>query len=151
MRQKKAFQKMVITAVGPIALVLAAAGSALTLLAASPAVPAPASTADRELAIAFQSAPEPSMVVGKNTFRVTLEDPAGQPVSDAQVSLILDLPAWPIKRMPEIREAVRLDAAGEGAYQGSGFVPMAGQWQVTVVAKRFAREIGRRTLTVPAQ
>jgi hypothetical protein len=151
MRNNKAFQKVVITAVGPIALILAAAGSALTLRAASPAVPAPANTAEPELAITFQSDPEPPMAVGKNTFQVLLKDPAGRPVSDARVSLILDLPAWPIKRMSEIRKEVRLEAAGEGAYRGYGFVPMAGQWQVTVVAKRFAREIGRRTLTVTAE
>ncbi len=64
-------------------------------------------------------------------------DTQGKPVTDAQVAVSLVMPAMPAMNMPEMRNSFDLRwNAGQNAYTGSGRIPMAGSWNVTVVATK---------------
>jgi Cu(I)/Ag(I) efflux system membrane fusion protein len=70
-------------------------------------------------------------------FQATLNDAAGKPVSDAQVTVTLVMPAMPSMNMPEMRNSFPLTwSPGQQAYAGKGNVPMAGSWSATVEASK---------------
>jgi Cu(I)/Ag(I) efflux system membrane fusion protein len=72
-----------------------------------------------------------------NTFQATLTDASGKPISDAQVTVMLVMPAMPAMNMPEMRNSFALTwSAGQQAYTGKGKVPMSGSWNATVEASR---------------
>lgn len=73
----------------------------------------------------------------QNTFQATLIDAGGKPISDAQVTVTLVMPAMPSMNMPEMRNSFALTwSAGQQAYAGKGNVPMSGSWNTTVEASR---------------
>ena len=100
--------------------------------------------------IAFQSLPKPAKT-GENTFEVTVTDAARKPVADADVSVLLVMPAMPAMKMPEMRNEAKLKPAGAGKYTGTGQVMMAGTWNVTVSVKEGGKEIGQKKLTLTAR
>ena len=72
-----------------------------------------------------------------NTFQATLIDAANKPISDAQVTVTLVMPAMPSMNMPEMRNSFALTwDAGKQMYAGKGTVPMAGSWNTTVEAQK---------------
>ena len=87
---------------------------------------------------------------GDNDFEVVVKDSSGKPVTNAEVSVLFVMPAMPAMKMPEMRNTVKLNAAGNGRYTGKGQVMMAGKWNVTVSVKQRGKEIGRKTLTLTA-
>jgi hypothetical protein len=92
--------------------------------------PAPASTPAaprRQIDIAFRSNPDPPRT-GESTFEVTVKDEAGNPITDADVSVLLFMPAMPTMNMPAIRNEVKLPHATGGVYRGPAQVMMAGRW-----------------------
>ena len=104
----------------------------------------------KKLDIAFTSSPKPTKT-GDNTFEVTVKDGTGQPVTDADVSVVLNMPAMPAMKMPAMRNEVKLKHIGAGKYTGSGPVMMAGLWTVTVSVKENGKEIGQKELKLTAQ
>ena len=68
-------------------------------------------------------------------FRVTVTGPDGKAVSDAQVRGTLVMPAMPAMGMGEMRSSFNLAWNGSD-YSGSGPIPMAGSWNITVEARR---------------
>jgi len=73
----------------------------------------------------------------ENGFEATLSDAGGKPISDAQVTVTLVMPAMPSMGMPEMRNGFALAwDAGRQVYAGKGNVPMAGTWNVTVEARK---------------
>jgi len=82
--------------------------------------------------------------LGQNLFEVVIRDAKGQPVTDAEVSLLLVMPADPKTRHPEMRTEGQLNKAGAGKYNGIAIVTMAGEWDVTVTASRKGKEIARK-------
>ena len=73
----------------------------------------------------------------ENAFVATLSDPNGKPISDAQVTVTLVMPAMPSMNMPEMRNSFVLSwVASQQAYAGKGNVPMAGSWNATVEARK---------------
>jgi RND family efflux transporter MFP subunit len=100
--------------------------------------------------IAFRAQPDPP-TTGENVFDVTVKDRSGQPVSDAEVSVQLFMPAMPTMNMPAMRNEVKLPHAGGGVYRGSGQVLMGGTWDVTVTVKRAGGEIGSRKFPLVAR
>ena len=74
---------------------------------------------------------------GKNDFEVTLKDADGKPISDAQVSLEVSMPAMPSMKASE----VKLASTGNGSYKGSATLGMAGDWDVTVKASRNGQQL----------
>jgi Cu(I)/Ag(I) efflux system membrane fusion protein len=87
--------------------------------------------------------PEPSPPKGGSDgmFHVTVTDPNGKTVSDAQVKVTLVMPAMPSMGMGEMRSAINLAWNGS-EYVGSGPIAMAGPWNVTVEATRNGQLLG---------
>jgi YtkA-like len=115
--------------------------------AAAAAQTAAKSAPARKLDIAFLARPAKT---GENTFEVLVKDGVGKPVADADVSVLLFMPAMPAMKMAEMRNEVKLKDAGAGKYTGIGQVMMTGMWTVTVSVKQGGAEIGQKksTLTV---
>ena len=111
-----------------------------TSLAAAPA---------KKLAIAFASSPKPTKT-GDNTFEVIVKDAAGTPVTGADVSVLLFMPAMPAMKMAEMRNEVKLKHVGAGKYTGAGQVMMKGVWTVTVSVKENGAEVSQKKLTLTA-
>jgi membrane fusion protein, copper/silver efflux system len=110
---------------------------------------APASSAQR-LDISFSPQPDPPRT-GENAFEVTVRDPSGQPIPDADVSVTFFMPAMPTMNMPAMRNQTKLPPAGGGVYRGSGQIIMAGRWDVTVDVSRGGQRLGNRQFAVVAR
>ena len=108
---------------------------------ATPAAPGSA------LGVTFHSIPDPPRS-GENTFEVTVKRPAGAPVDDADVSVILFMPAMPSMSMPAMRQQFALPRAAPGTYRGPAKVEGSGQWQVTVAVTREGQKIASLQTTV---
>ena len=111
---------------------------------AAPAAPA------QGLDINFRAQPDPPRT-GENTFEVTVRDPSGQPIADADVSVTFFMPAMPTMNMPAMRNQAKLPPAGGGVYRGAGQVIMAGRWDVTVDVSRGGQRLGSRQFAVVAR
>jgi Cu(I)/Ag(I) efflux system membrane fusion protein/cobalt-zinc-cadmium efflux system membrane fusion protein len=101
--------------------------------------PSPAARLD----ITFRTQPDPART-GDNTFEVTVKDPNGQPIADADVTVTLFMPAMPTMNMPAMRNEAKLSPAGEGVYRGTGQVMMGGRWDVTVTVARNGQRVGSK-------
>jgi nitrogen fixation protein FixH len=88
--------------------------------------------------------------LGQNLFEVSVKDAKGQPVTNATVALQLVMPADPKTKHPEMRTEGTLNSVGAGKYNGIAIVTMAGDWDVTVIAKQNGKEIGRKTQRLTA-
>lgn len=118
---------------------------------APPAAQAPAAPAAGagQAEITFTSQPDPPRM-GENTFEVMVMQ-GGQPVTDADVSVMFFMPAMPSMNMAEMRNTVALKHEGAGRYRGTGNVMMAGDWDATVMAMRGGQEIASTKLRVTAK
>jgi RND family efflux transporter MFP subunit len=110
---------------------------------------APAGAAS-SLTVSFRTAPDPPRS-GENTFEVDLKDASGHPIEDAQVRVVLFMPAMPSMNMPAMSSEARLSHAGGGTYRGNGMVTMSGRWDVTITATRNGARLGSRQTTVVAR
>lgn len=120
--------------------------AALQGFEAAPA-PSPGGGGERErLDILFRSQPDPPRT-GDNIFEVTVKDPSGQAVTDADVSIIFYMAAMPSMNMPAMRNEARLRPAGGGVYRGSGQMMMAGRWNVTINVTRGGQRLDSKQLT----
>jgi RND family efflux transporter MFP subunit len=79
--------------------------------------------------------PSPPKGAAENMFHVNLVDASEKPLSGAEVTVTLVMPAMPAMGMPEMRNSFKLPAM-DGMYMGRGNIPMAGSWNVTVEATR---------------
>ena len=111
--------------------------------------PAAAPSSPAQVDITFKSEPEPPKM-GENIFEVMAMQ-AGKPVTDADVSVVLYMPAMPSMNMPEMRNTVALKHEADGRYRGTGNVSMAGGWDATVMVMRGGQEIGSRKFTITAK
>jgi len=134
---------------------LAVLGAALVLLVmtalpgiVAAATPQGSSAQKPALDITFTSKPSPPKS-GENTFEVTVKDPSGKPVTDAEVSAMFYMAA--MGAMPEMKNTVTLKHQKEGRYVGTGQVTMAGKWDVTVSVKRAGKEIGSKKFPITAK
>jgi len=91
--------------------------------------------------VTLQSEPAPPKGGSEGTFHVTVTSPDGKPVSDAQVTITLIMPAMPAMGMGEMRSTINLMWNGS-EYVGKGTIAMAGPWNVTVEAKRGGQLLG---------
>ena len=120
--------------------------AALQGFEAAPAA-SPSGGGERErLDILFRLQPDPPQT-GDNVFEVTVKDPSGQPVADADVSIIFYMAAMPSMNMPAMRNEAKLPPAGGGVYRGPGQVTMAGRWDVTINVTRGGQRLGSKQLT----
>jgi hypothetical protein len=93
--------------------------------------------------ITFRSTADPPKT-GENVFEVTVKDPAGQPIADADVVVHLFMPAMPTMNMPAMRSEMKLAPAGGGLYRGPGQIAAPGRWDVTVTVRNGGQRIGSR-------
>ena len=112
-------------------------------LASSVAAQAPAAS------LTLTTRPSP-LGLGQNLFEVIVKDAKGQLVTNADVSLVLLMPADPKTKHPEMRIEGKLNSVGAGKYNGIAIVTMAGDWDVTVAASRNGKEIARKTQRLTA-
>ena len=106
-----------------------------------------ASSVDAQTGVAsltLRTKPTP-LGLGQNLFDVTVKDGKGQQVTNAEVSIVLVMPADPKTKHPEMRTEGKLNNVGAGKYNGIAMVTMAGEWHVTVTATRNGKEIARKT------
>jgi len=108
----------------------------------------PAASQKPTLDIMLTSKPSPPKT-GDNTLEVMVKDPAGKPITDAEVTAMFYMGA--MGAMPEMKNNVTLKHQKEGRYVGTGQVMMAGKWDVTVMVKRAGKEIGSKKFPVTAQ
>lgn len=102
------------------------------------------------LDITFRSQPDPPKT-GESLFEVAVKDPTGQPVTDAEVSVQLFMPAMPTMNMPAMRNDTKLPHAGGGVYRGPGQVMMVGRWDVTVTVTKGGQPVGRKQFAMVAK
>ena len=104
------------------------------------AVPAAAQTG---ATMTLTTKPSP-LGLGQNLFEVALTDANGRPISDADVMLVLVMPADPRTKHPEMKTEGKLNHVGKGKYNGLAMVTMAGDWNVTVSASRNSKPIAQK-------
>lgn len=121
--------------------------AALIIVAAAIAPSVAAQT--RAASLTLTTRPSP-LGLGQNLFEVLVKDAKGQPVINADVSLVLVMPADPKTKHPEMRSEGTLNNVGAGKYNGIAMVTMAGDWNVTVAASRSGKEIARKTQRLTA-
>ena len=78
-------------------------------------------------------------------------DPTGQPVTDADVTVIFFMAPMPTMNMPAMQSDAALSHQGAGVYQGEGEVMMAGRWDVTVQVSRAGQPLDSHVFTVVAR
>jgi len=113
------------------------------------APPAAAGT-PKAIDISFRSLADPPRT-GENVFEVGLKDPAGVPVTDAEVTVRLFMPAMPTMNMPAMENDAALPHVGAGVYRGPGQVMMGGRWDVTVTARRGTQQLGQQQFAIVAK
>jgi nitrogen fixation protein FixH len=87
---------------------------------------------------------------GSNTVRVKLTDPAGKPITGAQVSVTFSMPAMPEMGMEAMKTVIKAADKGDGIYEGKGDLGSGGTWQVTVTARQDGKTIANKRLVVKA-
>jgi hypothetical protein len=102
------------------------------------------------LDITFRPQPDPPRT-GDNVLEVSVKDAAGQPISDADVSVTFFMAAMPTMNMPAMRNETKLPPVGGGVYRGSGQVMMGGRWDVTVNVSKDGQRLGSRQFAVVAR
>jgi nitrogen fixation protein FixH len=88
--------------------------------------------------------------LGQNLFEVAVKDAKRRPVTNAEVALLMVMPADPKTKHPEMRTEGTLNNVGGGKYNGIAIVTMAGEWDVTVTARHNGKELGRKTQRLTA-
>ena len=88
--------------------------------------------------------------LGQNLFEVAVKDAKGRPVTNAEVALLMVMPADPKTKHPEMRTEGTLNNVGGGKYNGITIVTMAGAWDVTVTARRDGKVLGERRARLTA-
>jgi nitrogen fixation protein FixH len=115
-------------------------GMILAAVALSVAVSAAAQTG---ATVTLTTKPSP-LGLGQNLFEVALNDASGQPIANADVTLVLVMPADPKTKHPAMKTEGKLNSVGKGKYNGLAMVTMAGNWDVTVTASRNGKEIAQK-------
>ncbi len=116
----------------------------------APEVPPAGSGTAARVAITFRTQPDPPRV-GDASVEVAVNDAAGQPLTGAEVSALLLMPAMPSMNHPAMRSESTLRDAGNGVYRGSVQIMMAGRWDVTVTVTRDGRIAGTRQFSLVAR
>ena len=102
-----------------------------------------------QLKVDFTTDPSPPQK-GNNTVRVKLTDPAGKPISGADVLVTFFMAAMPSMNMPAMKTSFKAADKGAGIYEGKGDLGSGGMWQVTITAKQSSQTIATKKLTIKA-
>jgi Cu(I)/Ag(I) efflux system membrane fusion protein/cobalt-zinc-cadmium efflux system membrane fusion protein len=85
---------------------------------------------------------------GVNTVLVKLTGTDGKPVTGAQVSVTLAIPAMPAMGMAAQHASATLADKGSGEYEGSVQLPSGGTWTTTVTVQRGGKTMATKQLSV---
>jgi Cu(I)/Ag(I) efflux system membrane fusion protein/cobalt-zinc-cadmium efflux system membrane fusion protein len=88
---------------------------------------------------------------GANTFSVKLSHADGTPVTGAEVTVNLHMPAMPAMDMAAVNTTVKLAAKSGGVYEGAGTLDSGGTWQVTINAKQNGQMVATKQLRINAE
>jgi len=105
-----------------------------------PAAQSSAPAAQTKAKLTFAVAPNPPKGATDAMFHITLTDEQGKPIPDTKVKVTIVMPAMPSMGMPEMRAAYDVPWSS-GMYMGTGNIPMAGPWNVTVEATRAGQTV----------
>lgn len=108
------------------------------------------SNAQKKPTITLTTDPSPAQK-GTNKVQVKLTDPAGQPISGAEVTVTFFMPAMPSMNMAAMKTVVKSTDKGAGMYEGQGDLGSGGMWQVTVTARQNGQIIATRKLSITAK
>jgi nitrogen fixation protein FixH len=87
---------------------------------------------------------------GSNTVRVKLTDPAGKPITGAQVTVTFSMPAMPEMGMAAMKTVIKATDKGAGMYEGKGDLGSGGTWKVSITARQNGQTVATKRLTVKA-
>lgn len=114
-----------------------------------PQTPAPETAAAApKLRVEVATSPTPAKV-GKNDVTVTVADPAGKPVEDAEVEVRLFMPQ--MGAMAPMEAKATLKHEGAGRYEGEVEIPMAWSWETTVTVRKGGQVLGTAMTTITAR
>jgi Cu(I)/Ag(I) efflux system membrane fusion protein/cobalt-zinc-cadmium efflux system membrane fusion protein len=85
---------------------------------------------------------------GNNEVLVTVRDPSGRQVTDAQVSAVFFMPAMPAMGMSAMRVEANARPKENGVYAATVNLESGGTWSVSVTANRNGKQIAGRQLSV---
>lgn len=87
---------------------------------------------------------------GSNTIRLKLTEPNGSPITGAEVSVTLFMPAMPAMGMSAMRVQSTLSEKGGGVYEGTIQLGSGGTWQVTILAKKNGQVVANKQMNLSA-
>ena len=126
-------------------------------VAASAQAPAAGAQAKPPIpSISLATTPNPPQT-GRTQFTVTVKAVDGKPVTGADVSVELIMPAMPAMNMAEMRNKVALKPAADaklaaaGTYTGPGQIMMAGTWNAVVTVKVNGKDYAEHKQTLNAK
>lgn len=124
-----------------MALAMAAVATTATNAVAGPGLP-------RMFDVKLKQPAATALKAGRNDLEVVVKAPNGKPVQDADVSVEFVMPRT--AAMAEMRNEIKLRAAGDGTFTGSGDVTMPGKWKVTIIVRQQGKEVARKKMTITA-
>jgi hypothetical protein len=141
--------------VASTALALTVLAMPLAPLAAQGQAPAAATKKAPASTITLTTKPSPA-TMGPTTFMVTALGADQKPITGADVTVTLQMPGMPSMNMPEMKNSVTLKAVSDkpedaGKYTGTGPIPMAGSWNVTISVKVGGKEVASKKQTLTAK
>jgi RND family efflux transporter MFP subunit len=107
-----------------------------------------AATTGPKIRIDLATSPSPAKV-GKNTVRVKVADPAGQPVAGADVEVRIFMPQ--MGSMAPMEAKATLQPETPGQYAGEIDIPMAWTWETTVTVRRGGQVMGSARTSLTAR
>jgi hypothetical protein len=113
-----------------------------------PAAGPAAAAAAPKLKVDLSTSPTPAKV-GKNTVRVKVADPSGQPITDAEVEVRIFMPQ--MGAMAPMEAKSTLAPEGGGRYAGEIDIPMAWTWETTVTVRKGGQVLGRTMTSITAR
>jgi Cu(I)/Ag(I) efflux system membrane fusion protein/cobalt-zinc-cadmium efflux system membrane fusion protein len=116
----------------------------------SPAAVGNAAAVAALISIDFSTRPNPPSR-GANTARVHLADDHGQPVTDAEASVVFFMPAMPEMGMAAMRSEARLTSKGNGDYEGPFTLDSGGTYKVTITVRRNGQVVATKQTTISAE
>jgi Cu(I)/Ag(I) efflux system membrane fusion protein/cobalt-zinc-cadmium efflux system membrane fusion protein len=87
---------------------------------------------------------------GSNKIRVKLASSDGKPITGAQITVTLFMPAMQDMGMAAMKTVVHASDKGGGLYEGNGDLGSGGTWQVTVTATQNGQVILSKHLALNA-
>ncbi len=105
-------------------------------------------TSGPKLRIELATSPSPAKV-GKNTVRVKIVDPQGQPVAGADVDVRIFMPQMGSMAPMEAKATLQPETAGQ--YAGEIEIPMAWTWETIVTVRKGGQVMGTTRTSITAR